>query len=264
MIRLREISKCFNHGTPRELQILDKVDIELANGELTVLLGGNGSGKTTLLRMITGDIQPDRGSIFFDDTDVTGWPAFRRASLVAHVQQGRERNLASNLTVAETFALAMSRQGKFAGFLRESRVRAQICATLENAMPGLEQRIDDQISSLSGGEHQIITILIAAEMVKDGSQAEGAILLDEHVAHLDPEMSEVVLQLSETLCRQYHLTTLMVTHDIGVASRFGDRILILKDRQICFDHKYDKGSIRNPVELLKMVMCSSNRQFFDF
>jgi putative ABC transport system ATP-binding protein len=118
---------------------------------------------------------------------------------------------------------------------------------------GLENRINDQVWSLSGGEHQIITILAAAEMIRNSERSDSILLLDEHLAHLDPNSSNTVMELTAEMIKQYGLTTLMVTHHINVAARYGDRVLVLKDGDIKQDIRYKPGEERSQQELTALI-----------
>jgi len=252
MLRVAGIAKCYNPGTARALQVLDDVNLDVADGEFVVLLGGNGSGKSTLLKIIAGELNSDEGSIWVDDVNVSRWPAYRRANRVAYVQQARDANLAENLTVAETFLLAFNRDMPWRTVLLARRWKERLRDTLHSAKPGLEERLDDQVRSLSGGEHQIVTMLVAREIVRSAGTHGGLILLDEHISYLDPAMTTIVLALTEQLCRADGLSILMVTHNIQVASDYGDRIVVLKDRRLVHDARYDKTP-RQPEDLLRLL-----------
>ncbi|MCG3146260.1 MAG: ABC transporter ATP-binding protein YtrE [Gammaproteobacteria bacterium] len=241
MFRLESISKTFSPGTPRQLTVLDNVNLEIEKGEFVILLGSNGAGKSTLLRIISGDIKPDSGRVLLNGVELTGLSPHERADYIYLINQLREKNLVSILTVLEAFALAMSRNKSFIHLINRRDWEKHVKTLLASLKQGLENHVNDQIWSLSGGEHQIITILIAAEMIRNSDRADSILLLDEHLAHLDPNSSKTVMALTSELVKQYALTTLMVTHHIQVASQYGDRVLVLKDGAIKYDVKNKNG-----------------------
>ncbi|MEZ0332383.1 MAG: ATP-binding cassette domain-containing protein, partial [Gemmatimonadales bacterium] len=87
VLRLLRVSHVFHRGTPNEVTALDRVDLELARGSFTVVLGANGSGKSTLLGAVAGSLGTTPGKVFLDGRDVTRWPEQRRAALIGRVFQ---------------------------------------------------------------------------------------------------------------------------------------------------------------------------------
>jgi putative ABC transport system ATP-binding protein len=253
MLRLESISKTFAAGTPRELRVLSNVNVEIKQGEFAVLLGNNGSGKTTLINIIAGNVKPDAGRIVLHNVELTPLVAYERAKHLFHVHQSREKNLASHLTVAEVFMLAMSGAKSYLHILRRRNWENKIKTVLRSLKQGLENRIDEQVWSLSGGEHQLTTILVAAEMISRSPSSGNLLLLDEHVAHLDPNSSKITMELTSELAKKYELTTLMVTHNVQIASLYGNRVLVLKEGCITFDRKYESDDVRDPQELLTLI-----------
>lgn len=253
MLRLESISKTFAAGTPRELRVLTDINVEIEQGEFAVLLGNNGSGKTTLINIIAGHVEPDAGRIMLQSVELTHLVAYERAKHFFHVHQSREHNLASHLTVAEVFMLAMTGGKSYFHILRRRNWENNIKTVLRSLKQGLENRIDEQVWSLSGGEHQLTTILVAAEMISRSPSSGNLLLLDEHVAHLDPASSRVTMELTAELVKRYSLTTLMVTHNVQLAALYGNRVLVLKDGCITFDQRYNPGDVRDPQELLELI-----------
>lgn len=253
MLRLTGVSKTFSPDTKREVRVLQNINLEIHAGEFVVLLGANGSGKSTLVRLLAGDIQPDVGKIYLGDQDITTVPAYIRSKAVARVHQSREHNLALSLTVAEILSLAIGIKKHRLSLMLEGQFRDTILALLQSVRPDLCQRIHDQLRDLSGGEHQIVTSLAAIQMILSNSSPNKLLLLDEHVAHLDPGSSKTVMALTSALVEKHNLTTLMVTHNLQIATEYGDRVLILKNRGIAFDQIYSKGTFRDPKELFERM-----------
>jgi putative tryptophan/tyrosine transport system ATP-binding protein len=231
MISLHEISVTFNFDTPLALRALDRLSLNIAAGEFITVIGSNGAGKSTLLNVLSGDQMPNRGSVMIASQDVTTWKTPRRAKFVARVFQNPLAGSCAQLTVEENLALA-SRRGRSRGlrFALTHRVRSQLQFALADLGLGLENRLQDQMGLLSGGQRQAISLLMAAL-----SSQQQILLLDEHTAALDPQTAEDVLKLTDRLVRTHSLTTLMVTHSLKQALSMGDRTLMLHRGRVVFD-----------------------------
>src|SRR5690606_1660059 len=101
MIRLEKIRVLFNQGTALEKIVLKNISLTIEEGEVVTVIGGNGAGKSTLLNVLTGDISVSQGRIFFEEIDVTRWPAEKRARMVARVFQDPLIGTCGSLTVEE-------------------------------------------------------------------------------------------------------------------------------------------------------------------
>ncbi len=231
MINLKNISVTFNPDTPMSLRALNGLNLEIAAGEFVTVIGSNGAGKSTLLNVLSGDQTPNRGMVIIAGQDVTTWKTPRRAKLVARVFQNPLAGSCAQLTVEENLALAM-RRGRSRGlyFALTRRVRLRLRAALADLGLGLENRLQDQMGLLSGGQRQAISLLMATL-----SSQRQVLLLDEHTAALDPKIAQDVLNLTERLVRTHSLTTLMVTHSLKQALSVGDRTLMLHRGSIVFN-----------------------------
>jgi putative ABC transport system ATP-binding protein len=229
-LRLEGVSHVFHPDTPNEVIALDAVDLELARGSFTVVLGTNGSGKSSLLGAIAGSLAPRSGRIYLEGRDVTGWTEQRRAHLIGRVFQHPLTGTASDLTVAENLVLAARRGGN--RWLRPalgSDRRQAIRKKVARLGMGLEDRLDTPIGLLSGGQRQALTVLMAT-MVRPT-----LLLLDEHTAALDPRSAELVIKLTREVVTADGLTTLMVTHSMTQAVQLGDRVLIMHRGRVVHD-----------------------------
>lgn len=228
-LRLEAVSHVFHPGTPNEVRALDAVDLELARGTFTVVLGTNGSGKSSLLGAIAGSL-PSSGQVFLDGREMTAWAEQRRARLIGRVFQDPFAGTASDLSVAENLTLAAKRGAarRFRRALGGERRRA-IRERVAHLGMGLEDRLDTPIGLLSGGQRQALTVLMAT-MVRPS-----LLLLDEHTAALDPRSAELVIGLTREVVVANGLTTLMVTHSMTQAVRLGERILVMHGGRIAFD-----------------------------
>lgn len=230
MLRLDGVRKTFNPGTANEVRALAGVDLEVAPGSFTVVIGTNGSGKSTLQGAISGAFTLDEGRVLVDGRDLTGWPEHRRAHLVGRVFQDPFAGTAPELTVAENLALA-SKRGHWrtlAPLLRGAK-RGHWRELLAQIGLGLENRLDDPIGLLSGGQRQSITLLMAT------LTNPKVLLLDEHTAALDPRSAELVIDLTVRLVERSSSTTLMVTHSMQQAASLGDRLIAMHRGRVYLD-----------------------------
>ena len=230
MVRLSSACKTFHAGTVNEVRPLQVVDLEIIEGGFVIVLGGNGSGKSTLLNAIAGSFSLDSGHIELDGHEVTAWPEHRRAALIGRVFQNPFSGTAPNMTIAENFALA-TRRGRFRGLTwATSRQRMEeLRDRVRDLRMGLENRLDTAIGSLSGGQRQALTLLMATWL------KPRLLLLDEHTAALDPKSADQVIALTDQIVRREQLTTLMVTHSMQQAVNLGDRIVMMHKGQVLHD-----------------------------
>ena len=227
MIRIEGVHKTFNPGTANAVYALRGVDLELVPGDFLTIIGTNGSGKSTLLNAVAGSFLPDRGRIRIAGEDLTRRPDFRRAHLVARVFQNPFMGTAPNMSIAENLLLAHLR-----GRPRRPRVSldgalhehfAERVRSLEMALEG---RLDNLIGTLSGGQRQALTLLMAV------LQEPKVLLLDEHTAALDPKSAAQVIRLTQTFVEAARLTTVMVTHSMHQALSLGNRTIMMHHGQI--------------------------------
>ncbi|HUJ12260.1 MAG TPA: ATP-binding cassette domain-containing protein [Thermoanaerobaculia bacterium] len=231
MLQLHELQKTFFEGTPNEVRALRGVSLQIEEGSFVIVIGMNGSGKSTLLNAVAGSFIVDRGAIRIADTDVTRWPEHRRAAMIGRVFQNPFSGTAPTMTVAENLALA-SRRGLSRGIgrllpaRRQNELRDRV-ATLNMR---LETRMHNPIGTLSGGQRQALTLLMATWRRPD------LLLLDEHTAALDPKSADQIVRLTEQIVSQHRLTTLMVTHSMQQAATLGDRIVMMNHGAIHADY----------------------------
>ena len=229
MLKLQNISKKFGFGSADEKVIFENLNLYIKKGEFVIIVGGNGAGKSTLMNLISGSILPDLGKIFIDGKDVTNLPEHKRAKFIGRVFQDPLKGSCPNLTVEENLSLAMLRNKKRTLHFGINKInRENLKHELEKLNLGLENRLDAKMGTLSGGQRQAITLLMAT-LVKPK-----ILLLDEHTAALDPKSSEKVLNLTQKIISEGSITTLMITHNLNHAMKLGNRLIIL-----------DSGKIKN-------------------
>ncbi len=222
--------KVFNAGTINEKLALRNVSLSLKERDFVTLIGGNGAGKSTLLNCVAGVYAPEQGIIIIDNTDVTKLPEHKRASMLGRVFQDPMMGTAGNMNIEENLALAY-RRGQRRGLKWgiTNKERALYRKLLSRLELGLEDRLNEKVRLLSGGQRQALTLLMAT------LKKPKLLLLDEHTAALDPKTAEKVLQLSDQLIEDGHLTTLMVTHNMRDAIKHGNRLIMMYDGYIVLD-----------------------------
>lgn len=251
MLNIENIRKTFNPGTANETQALKDLSLSLAPGEFLTVIGGNGSGKSTMLGAVAGVFPVDGGRIVVDGADLTALPEHKRAKMIGRVFQDPLRGTAAGMTIEENLALA-ARRGQRRGLgrgLRQTERQAYREALAQLDL-GLENRMTAQVGLLSGGQRQALTLLMAT------LQSPKVLLLDEHTAALDPKTAKKVLELSEALVRRQHLATLMVTHNMRDAIRYGDRLVMMEEGRIVFEAQGDAKSKLTPVEMVRRFSAS--------
>lgn len=232
MLQVSVIHKTFNPGTVNEVRALRGVDLNIEEGSFVVVLGMNGSGKSTLLNAVAGSFRVDEGSIEIDGRDVSKWQEHRRASLIGRVFQNPFSGTASDMSIAENFAMAASRgKRRGLGWALSKDLMDPLRNRVATLKMGLEDRLDNAIGSLSGGQRQALTLLMATWI------KPSLLLLDEHTAALDPKSADQVIALSDEVIEKGGLTTLMVTHSMQQAVNLGDRIIMMNRGQIVHDFR---------------------------
>jgi putative ABC transport system ATP-binding protein len=230
MLEIRQIRKTFNPATPNEVRALQGVDLDLANESFLVIIGTNGSGKTTLLNAVAGAFFVDSGAIHLDGHDITRWREHRRANFIGRVFQNPFSGTAAHMSIAENLALAALRgKPRGLGWALSKKTRDGFRDRVRQLNLGLEDRLDNAIGSLSGGQRQALTLIMATWLKPH------LLLLDEHTAALDPKSADQVIALTDEIVRREKLTTLMVTHSMHQAANLGNRLIMMNKGQVIQD-----------------------------
>ena len=245
MLELQGLRQTFNPGTVNEVRALQGVDLTLDEGSFVVVLGTNGSGKSTLLNAVAGSFFVDEGRIRLDGHDVTRWPEHRRASLIGRVFQNPFSGTAPGMSIAENFALAARRgRPRGLGWALAPDLMGPLRDRVAGLRMGLEDRLDNAIGSLSGGQRQALTLLMATWV------RPRLLLLDEHTAALDPKSADQVITLSDEVIRRDSLPTLMVTHSMAQAVAYGDRIIMMHRGRVVHDFRGAEKRRLRPEDLI--------------
>ncbi|MDI6711075.1 MAG: ATP-binding cassette domain-containing protein [Bacillota bacterium] len=258
MIMLTGVSRRFFKGTPNEVTALDNITWQAGPGEFVTIIGSNGAGKSTLLNIVAGVIAPDAGRIVLDGVDVTSWPEYRRAGAIGYIDQNPLVSTAAEMTVEENLAMALMR-GRRRGLARAVtpfRVESFQEALKEIGM-GLEDRLKVPVGTLSGGQRQALALAMATIV------RPKLLLLDEHTAALDPQAARLVMGITHRLVTAHRLTTLMVTHNMEQALRFGDRLVMMHRGRIVLDLGKEEKKGLTVGDLIARFTASSGDVFDD-
>ncbi|MBI3866454.1 MAG: ATP-binding cassette domain-containing protein [Planctomycetia bacterium] len=245
MLEIKHISKTFHANTPNEVRALRGVDLTIEQGSVVVVIGMNGSGKSTLLNAVAGTFLVDAGSIHVAGRDITRWSENRRAKLIGRVFQNPFSGTAPTMTIAENLALALRRgRPRGLGLGLSSGLKAELRERVRLMGLGLEDRLDNPIGTLSGGQRQSLTLLMSSLVKPD------LLLLDEHTAALDPKSADQVIRLTEEIIQKDRLTTLMVTHSMHQAAHLGDRLIMMVRGRVLHDFQGAEKKRLRPEDLL--------------
>ena len=258
MLELRHITKVFNRGTVDEKVALNDLSLTLNDGDFVTVIGGNGAGKSTMQNAICGTWQPDEGQVILDGIDVTALPEHKRAKYLGRVYQDPMMGTAAGMQIEENLALA-ARRGKPRTLrpMITKDERESYRRLLEELGLGLESRLSTKVGTLSGGQRQALTLLMAP------LQSPKLLLLDEHTAALDPKTAARVMELTDKIVSETKLTTLMITHNMRDAIHYGNRLIMLHDGRVILDISgEDKEKLTVP-ELLEMFSKASGDEFSD-
>lgn len=229
-IELDAVQVVHNRHRPDEVHALRGIDLTIRVGEFVTVVGSNGAGKSTLVKVVAGAIRPTSGRVRLAGRDVTSWPDHRRAATVTRVFDDPRLGTAPDLSIEDNMAIAMGR-GRRRGLrvavtARRRRLMGDRLAMLGL---GLEHRLHDPVGSLSAGQRQSLTLVLAA------LGAPAVLLLDEHLAALDPVTARLVLDLTSAIVADVCCATLMVTHNMEHAIARGDRLLVMSRGRIVAD-----------------------------
>jgi putative tryptophan/tyrosine transport system ATP-binding protein len=258
MLKIENLSKTFFPNTVNEVKALQRVSLHISEGSFTAIIGTNGSGKSTLLNAIAGTFIPDAGTISLDGVEISKWAEYKRASLVGRVFQNPFSGSAADMSIAENIVLAMRRgQGHPVRMALSTKVRNEIAERVRMLKMGLEDRLDNPIGTLSGGQRQALTLLMATWLKPK------LLLLDEHTAALDPKSAAKVSELTGQIIAQEKLTALMVTHSMQQAVDLSQRIVMMHRGQIVEDYQDEMKKRVRVADLIETFDRVQKRELFD-
>lgn len=255
MLELVKAQKTFLKGTPNEHTALNDVSLTLENGDFVTLVGSNGAGKSTLFGAVCGNFILDKGGVFLDGEDITFMPEHKRARFIGRVFQDPMKGTAPNMTIEENLALAYFRNRKnplkFAITKKDSSMFREY---LSRFSMGLEDRMDAKVGLLSGGQRQVVTLLMCTMTTPK------LLLLDEHTAALDPATAEKVMSITKEIVTEKKLTTMMITHNLKSALDTGNRLLMLDGGEIILDVRDKEKQELSLDGIMKLYSQKKNKE----
>ena len=256
MLDVKQATKVFSAGTASEHHALNGLDLHLDDGEFVTIIGSNGAGKSTLFNAICGNYWLDQGQIFLDGQDITFLSEHRRARQIGRVFQDPMKGTAPNMTIEENLALAYTRahssglalalSKKKSNFFREQVSRFNM---------GLEDRMKTKIGLLSGGQRQVVTLLMCTICTPK------LLLLDEHTAALDPVTAKKVMDITNEIVAENNITTMMITHNMSSALATGDRTIMMDSGRIIIDLDKEQKANMTVSDLLALYREKETKEF---
>lgn len=256
MLELRRVQKTFVPGTVNAHTALNGVSLHLAPGEFATLIGSNGAGKSTLFNAICGSFLCDTGRITLGGEDITFMPEHNRARKIGRVFQDPMKGTAPSMTIEENMALAYTRahSGPFAMALNKKKYRLFRDALAQYGM-GLEDRMKTKVGLLSGGQRQVVTLLMCTLVTPK------LLLLDEHTAALDPATAEKIMDITKRIVEENRITTMMITHNIRSALTTGSRTIMMDAGQIILDLSGKERAEMTVDRLMKLYAEKKKEEF---
>lgn len=256
MLELKDIHKTFNKGTVNEKIALNGVNLQLNPGDFVTIIGGNGAGKSTTLNAIAGVWPIDQGNVIIDGIDITNLPEHKRAKYLGRVFQDPMVGTAATMGIDENMAIA-ARRGRRRGLSwgLSKKESEEYREKLKELGLGLEDRLTTKMGLLSGGQRQAVTLMMAA------LQQPKLLLLDEHTAALDPKTAAKVLEISDKIIAENHLTAMMVTHNMKDAIAHGNRLIMMHEGKIIYDVSGEEKKNLSVADLLAKFEEASGGEF---
>ena len=244
MISIRNLSKTFHAGQADEVKALKNLSLDIQSGEFVIIIGSNGSGKSTLFNLIFGSLFPDTGNISIAGNSLTTLPDYRRSRWISMVFQNPGNGTAPDLSLLENFRLAALRTSKkriVPGI--DAAFRQQVADKVKELGMGLEKKLDTPIGSLSGGQRQALTLLMAV------MDKPGILLMDEPTAALDPKSAEMIMELASDINHRMGVTILLITHSMKQVLQYGNRLLLFREGTLAKDLNEEEKRKLEPAEL---------------
>lgn len=230
MLEIKNIHKYYNHGTVNEMCLFENFSLTIKDEEFVSVVGSNGSGKTSLLNIICGSIPLDSGSIIINGEKITHMLEYKRQRRIGRVYQNPALGTCPTMTILENMALADTKGKPFDLRPGTNRQRTDFYREqLQTLGLGLENKLNVKVGVLSGGQRQAMALLMSTMTPIE------FLILDEHTAALDPKTAEIIMELTDKIVKEKHLTTIMVTHNLRYAVEYGSRLLMMHQGRAFID-----------------------------
>ena len=230
MIQLRGVSKVYNPGTVTELCLFEDFNLTVKDGEFVSVVGSNGSGKTSMLNIICGSIPVSDGDVLIDGKSINSLHEYERYRHIGRVYQNPAAGTCPSMSILENMSLADNKGKRYGLSFGVNNARKEYYREqLSTLGLGLEDKLNVKMGSLSGGQRQAVSLLMATMTPIE------FLILDEHTAALDPHTAEIIMELTDKVIREKQLTAIMVTHNLRYAVEYGTRLLMMDRGHIILD-----------------------------
>ena len=230
MLELNHIHKYYNAGTVNEMCLFHDFSLSIEDGQFVSVVGSNGSGKTSMLNIICGSIPIDEGAVLINGTNITNMPEYKRMGRIGRVFQNPSMGTCPSMTILENMALADNKGKPFNLRPGTNRQRVEFYREQLHMLGlGLEDKLDVKVGVLSGGQRQAMALLMSTMTPIE------FLILDEHTAALDPKTADIIMELTDKVVKEKHLTTIMVTHNLRYAVEYGNRLLMMHQGHAIID-----------------------------
>ena len=257
MLKLKNVFKTFNKGSVNEQKVFENFSMDIGDEDFICVIGSNGAGKSTLLNIISGKVELDEGTLILNDVDVTEDTEYEKCKKISRIFQDPSLGTNPSMTIYENLSMAKNKGNKFGfSFLIDKKDEKYFRELLEVLCLGLEDKLHTPVSQLSGGQRQSLALIMAVLGKPE------LLLLDEHTAALDPKTSEIVMGITDKIVKERGLMTVMVTHNIDHAIRYGNRLVMLHRGEKIIDISGEEKGSLNKDQLLHLFKDVSDRALF--
>ncbi|MBP6125804.1 MAG: ABC transporter ATP-binding protein [Leptotrichiaceae bacterium] len=247
MIEIKNLHKTFFSEIGTAKPVFKGLDLKIDDGDFVTIIGSNGAGKSTLLNVINGQINPDGGDIILNGSNITNIERHKRSKWISQVYQDPTQGTAPSMTVLENLSMAKNKGKRFNfTFGLDTKNIEFYKNQLKSIGLGLEKQLFTQVGLLSGGQRQCLSLIMATLNHPD------ILLLDEHTAALDPQTSEIILEITKEIVEKNNITSLMITHNMQDAIKYGNRLIMLHSGEVIFDIKGVEKEQLTVEKLLEM------------
>lgn len=253
MLDIEHVTKVFFPGTINEKVALTDINLHVETGDVICVIGSNGSGKSTLFNMIAGTFPVTSGKIVLDGKDITHDAEYKRAFKIGRIFQDPTKGTSANMSIQDNMTLAFTKGMKGIRFSLTQKKKELFRELLKQI--GLEDRLEDNVGLLSGGQRQALTLLMST------LSHPSLLLLDEHTAALDPNNAEIVMDLTKEYIERDKLTAMMVTHNMQFAIDYGNRLIMMDEGRIILDIKGEEKKSLTVQALIEKFRSLRNKDF---